>query len=351
MHALRPLDLYELGASWLGFLPEPFAFSMRAFSALRRRIAAGERWDLIHDVQCLGYGILGLTRLGLPVVSTIHHPLSVDRRASFVRDETFREVIGSMKFYPVGMQSFVARRIDRIFTSSEQSARTIARDFGVRPDRIRNVLNGLDTDLFSPDPDGKKNRDEILCVGRASDPNKGIRNLIRAFASLPDHLRLTLVDDDHPDNQIFKWAHQAGMAERLRVTGRVPMDELVRLYRRAALVVVPSRYEGFGLPAVEALACGTPVVACRAGALPEVLALVGGGLLVDRDDPEALAAGIRELMDAPQRRREMGARAREHVVAHLSWRRIAAVTAECYAEVLEERRGRPTSTITSASSG
>ncbi|MBW2228869.1 MAG: glycosyltransferase family 4 protein [Deltaproteobacteria bacterium] len=350
-HALLPLNLYELGASRLGFLSEPFAFSLRAFAALRRRLLAGERWDLIHDVQCLGYGIWGLHRLGLPVVSTIHHPLSVDRRASFIRDESFRDAIGTMMFYPIGMQSFVARRIDRIFTSSEESARTIVADFGVRPDRIRNVLNGLDTDLYSPDQGGRKNEDEILCVGRASDPNKGIRNLIQALANLPARLRLTLVDNDHPESEIFKWAQEAGVADRLQVTGRVEVDELVRLYRRAALAVVPSRYEGFGLPAVEAMACGTPVVACRAGALPELMELVGGGLLVEKDDPQALAVGILELMNAPARRRELGAKARELVDAHLSWRRVAAVTAEGYAEVLDERRGRPTSTMTSASVG
>jgi glycosyltransferase involved in cell wall biosynthesis len=351
LRALLPLELYELGASRLGFLPEPFAFSLRAFAALRRRLLEGERFDLIHDVQCLGYGIWGLHSLGLPVVSTIHHPLTVDRRASFIRDENLREAIGSMMFYPIGMQSFVARRIDRIFTSSEESARTIVTDFGVRPDRVRNVLNGLDTDLYSPDPDGKKDEDEILCVGRASDPNKGIRNLIQALARLPQRLRLTLVDNDHPDNEIFKWARQAGVADRLHVTGRVEVNELVRLYRRAALAVVPSRYEGFGLPAVEAMACGTPVVACRAGALPEVMRLVGGGVLVEKDDPSALAAGIRELMEAPERRRSLGATVWERVDTHLSWRRVAAVTADGYAEVLDERRGRSTRTMTSANVG
>jgi glycosyltransferase involved in cell wall biosynthesis len=352
MEALSPLNLYELGASRMGFLPEPFAFSVRAFRALSQRIARGERFDLVHDVQCLGYGLLGLRALGLPVVTTVHHPLTVDRRASFIRDETLRDAIGSMMFYPIGMQSFVARHIDRVFTSSEESARTIVRDFGVRPDRIRNVLNGLDTDLYSPagDTGGRKSR-SLLCVGRASDPNKGIRMLIRALALLPEEIELTLVDNDHPQNEIFKWAREAGVAERLDVTGRVETDTLVSLYRSAELVVVPSRYEGFGLPAVEAMACGTPVVACRAGALPEVMQLTGGGLLVEKDDPEARAKGIQSLMERPEARAEVGRKARARVEAHLSWKRVAQVTAEGYAEVLAERRGRPTSTITSESWG
>jgi len=115
---LMPLRFYELAASYLGFLAAPFAFSVRAFREMAARIRAGARWDLVHDVQCLGWGLLGLRALGLPLVTTVHHPLTVDRRASFVRDTNLREAIGSMAFYPIGMQSFVARRLDRVFTSS-----------------------------------------------------------------------------------------------------------------------------------------------------------------------------------------------------------------------------------------
>ncbi|MDE0886330.1 MAG: glycosyltransferase family 4 protein [Myxococcota bacterium] len=349
--ALNPLNLYELGASRLGFLPEPMAFSLRAFRALAARLRRGERWDLVHDVQCLGYGVLGLKALGLPVVTTIHHPLTVDRRASLIRDETFRDRIGSMAFYPVGMQATVARRIDRVFTSSEESARTIEADFGVRPERIRNVLNGLDTDFYRPDPGVPPSQTELLCVGRASDPNKGVRTLIRALALLPSEMTLTLVDNNHPGNDVFKWAREVGVADRLNVTGRVEAERLLEFYQRAALTVVPSRYEGFGLPAVESMACGTPVVACRVGALPEVMALCGGGILVDKDSPQALAQGVVELMKSREARAELGRRARQRVETHLSWRHVAAVTADGYAEVLSERRGRPTSTITSDSPG
>jgi glycosyltransferase involved in cell wall biosynthesis len=338
LHMLTPLRFYELAASRLGFLPEPFAFSIRALRSMTEQIRAGERWDVVHDVQCLGWGLLGLRALGLPLVTTVHHPLTVDRRASFVRDTDLREAIGTMAFYPIGMQSFVARRLDRVLTSSEWSADQIARDFRVSPERIRNVSNGLDTDLYSPDASVEKQPDELLCVGRAGDPNKGIRTLIAALARGPKHLKLTLVDSNHPDNPVFKWARQEGVEKRLDVTGRVATDELVALYRRAAIVVVPSRTEGFGLPAVEAMACGTPVVASAAGALPEVLRIGGGGLLVAPDDPAALADGISRLARAPQWRARLAARARERVAERLSWRTIAARTADVYAEVLSERR-------------
>jgi glycosyltransferase involved in cell wall biosynthesis len=348
---LSPLNFYELAASRLGFLPEPFAFSCRAFGAAIRELRHGARWDLVHDVQCLGYGLLGLRALGLPVVTTVHHPLTVDRRASFVRDENLVEAIGTAQFYPIGMQRFVAKRLDRVLTSSETSAAQIVDDFGVRADRVVNVWNGLDTEYFRPDESVKRSDAELLCVGRASDPNKGIKTLVQALSRLPQHLTLTLVDNDHPDNEIFTWARSAGVLDRLNVVGRVPRDELLHLYRRATLVVVPSRFEGFGLPAAEAMSCCTPVVACYAGALPELMRVADGGLLVPRDDPDGLAAGIRELLDDPGRRKALGRRARGRVEAAFSWRHVAEATVKVYRDVLDERRGRPTSTITSASTG
>ena len=351
VRALSPLHFYELAASRIGFLPEPFAFSLRAFHAMAKQLRAGTRWDLVHDVQCMGYGMLGLQALGLPVVTTVHHPLTVDRRTSFARDTTFRDALGTMFFYPIGMQSFVARRLDRVLTSSEASAMQIVRDFGVSAERVVNVWNGLDTDLYSPDPDALRSEGELLCVGRANDPNKGVKTLIEALARLGGEATLTLVDSDHPDNPVFRWAREAGVGDRLTVTGQIPTDELVALYRRATLTVVPSRFEGFGLPAVEAMACGTPVVASDAGALPEVLRLAGGGLLVERNDPNALAKGITTLLEQEQTRALLGARGRRGVVASLSWARVAEATAGVYAEVLAERRGRPASTITSASEG
>jgi glycosyltransferase involved in cell wall biosynthesis len=350
LRVFEPLTFFEYGWSRFGFLPEPFAFSVRAFRRVARRLSEGERWDLVHDVQCLGYGLLGLRALGLPVVTTVHHPLSVDRLASFARDRSLREALGTMEFYPVGMQAFVARRLDRVITSSQVTKRRIADDFRVPEARLVDVGNGLDTEHFRPDPGVPRAEGELVCVGRASDPTKGVATLVRALALLGAGYRLTLVDDAGPGNEARKLARELGCADRLQITGRVSDDELVALYRRAMLVVVPSRYEGFGLPAAEAMACGTPVVATAAGALPEVVRAGGGGVLVPPEDPQALAKAIATLGEQREARRELGARAPARIDAAYAWPRVAARTVEVYREVLAERagRGRPASTTTSA---
>ncbi|HVP30467.1 MAG TPA: glycosyltransferase family 4 protein [Myxococcota bacterium] len=353
LRAFEPLYFYELAATHFGFLPEPFTFSVRALRALVPRLRAGERFDLLHDVQSLGYGLLALRAIGLPLVTTIHHPLSVDRRASFARDRTLREALGTMEFYPVGMQAFVARRLDRVLTSSELSRREIRKDFGVADSRIRNVGNGLDTELFRPLAAVPRASHELLCVGRASDPNKGIDTLLEALRLLPPEVRLTLVDEDHPLHLARTRGRELGVAERVTITGRVPQARLVELYNRATLVVVPSRYEGFGLPAAEAMACGTPVVASAAGALPELLRAGGGGTLSRVADPASLAAAIGGLLArSADARAALGREARARVVAAYSWARIAERTVEAYREVLAERaRGRPARSTTSARDG
>jgi glycosyltransferase involved in cell wall biosynthesis len=334
LRVFEPLNFYEFAAARLGFLPEPFAFSVRAFRAIARRLRAGKRYDLVHDIQSLGYGLLGIRALGLPVVTTVHHPLSVDRQTSFQRDRTLREALGTFEFYPVEMQAFVARRLERVFTSSEVSARRIQSDFGVRPERVAMLANGLDTELFSPDPALEKAPAQLLCVGRASDPNKGVRTLIAALARLPEPVTLTLVDDTA--SEAGRWAREAGCADRLTLTGRIDTPALVQLYRRATLVVVPSRYEGFGLPAAEAMACGTPVIASEAGALPEVVGTGGGGVLVPPDAPEALAKAIASLLEQPEARRALSARARSRVESAYAWPRVAERTAAEYRRVVSE---------------
>ena len=358
---LSPLRFYELAASWIGFFPEPMGFSVRAFRELAYRLRSG-RYDIVHDVQSLGWGLLGIRTLGLPVLSTVHHPLSVDRRASLQRDHTLREKLGSLEFHPIGMQAAVARRLDAILTSSQVSRSLLNRDFGVPEERIHTLGNGVDTDLYRPDASPQRDPNSLLSVARARDPNKGVATLLRALARLPRELHLTLVDNDDATNPARHWAKQLGVVERLTITGPLPPAALVDAYRRATLVVVPSRFEGFGLPAVEALACGTPVIATAAGSLPEIMGSIlgatagefpghaGSGYAIPPDEPEALARGIAALLADPGARQRMGQRARPQIEARFSWPGIAARTEAVYRELLAAR-GRPRRRITSAQLG
>jgi glycosyltransferase involved in cell wall biosynthesis len=339
-HIFEPLNFYEFAATRFGFLTEPFAFSLRAARALIVELRAGTRYDLIHDVQTLGYGLLWLRALGIPTITTIHHPLTVDRRFSLQRDRSFREKKGTLTFYPVRTQARVARRVDAVITSSEASVREIEQGFGVERAKIHNVANGVE--LPPPGtPRARPSPPEILFMARARDPHKGFATLLRALALLPAEVRLRVLDDPPSTwDPLQPLISDLKLQERVRFDGKIPRAELELALRTTSVVAVPSLFEGFGLPALEALASGTPLVASRAGALPEVVAIAGAGTLVEPDDPRALAEGLRATLTGWEDQHRRALAARERIEGAFSWPRVAARTADVYARVLAARRTR-----------
>ncbi len=334
LRIFSPLNFYEFAVTRFGFLPEPFAFSLRAARAVIERIRRGRRYQLVHDVQSVGYGLLWLRALGLPVVTTIHHPLSVDRRSSLRRDRSFREKKGTLTFYPVRTQRRVARRLDAVLTSSDASARELTDRFGVREDRLHRVRNGVEL----PPPGTHRSRPEppeLLFVGRCGDPNKGLEYLISALAQLPPRVTLRVLDQFPADTALEAQIRELGLCKRLRFSGKVSRQELDRAYRSAAVVVLPSLFEGFGLPAVEALAVGTPVVAARAGALPEVIGTMGAGVLAATADPAALTRAIEQVLQNWQAEHARALAARPRIEQAYAWSRIAAGTARIYRQLVE----------------
>ena len=332
LRILAPLNFYEFAVSRFGFLPEPLAFSLRAARAVIGRLRSGVRYDLVHDVQSVSYGLLWLRALGLPVISTIHHPLSVDRRASLLRDRTFGERKGTLTFYPVRTQRRVARRLDAVLTSSSASAAELRRDYRVPRERLHVVWNGAElprrvTDREPPDPP------ELLFVGRCSDPNKGLEVLLDALARLPARVQLRVLDARPGAPALVHRIRALGLEARIRFEGKVSRDALERAYAEASIVVLPSLFEGFGLPAIEGLAAGTPVVASRAGALPEVLELAGAGRLFAVRSPDALAASILQVFSNWKSERERACKARARIEAAFSWERVVERTEAVYRTV------------------
>jgi glycosyltransferase involved in cell wall biosynthesis len=261
--------------------------------------------------------------------------LTIDFQTSLERDRSFAEKYYTVVFYPLGMQRRVIRRCDRVITSSGETAREIQRAFGVSPRKIRMVYNGLDAEFFRPMNREAKKPQTLLFVGNTDDAKKGIDYLLQAMTLLPDSVALTVVDDGAP----FK-AHapqrvqKLGLTSRVTFTGKISAENLRGLYNTAEVVVLPSLYEGFGLPAAEAMACGTPVVASRAGALPEVVGEPGGGILVPPRDPQALAAAILKILGDEAVRKKMGVLGRQRVESLFTWPKVAERTVEVYKELI-----------------
>ncbi len=334
----KPLNFYELVTTRYGMFSGMSAFSIRAFDRLRE-LQPERAFDIVHDVQTLGYGVLLIRAKGLPVVANIHHPLALDRHNAVTQAKTLREKVRWIIFYPFFMQNVVMKRVDRIITGSQHSSQSIQRVFGVPASHIEVIHDGVDTDTFRPLPDVEKEPNRILFVGNSEDRNKGARFLVEALHILHRELdfNLTFVDRPREELQLVpglvkRW----GLQGRVKFTGHVSTEELVRLYNSAQILVSPSVYEGFGLPAAEAQACGTAVVSTTAGALPEVVADGETGWLAPPGNAQALADGIRRLMSDADLRAKMGAAGRKRMVERFTWRETARKTVALYEEVLEK---------------
>lgn len=330
-----PLHFYEFAASRFGVFPEIKAFSIRAFFKLKE-ILQTHRFDILHDNQCLGYGMLLWKTLGIPVVSTLHHPLSIDRTTWFEQPSDLKQKIRRVLYYPLLMQKIVSNRLDRIITVSHDSAREIVRAFGVPPGKIRVVYNGLDAREFAPRPDTSKKPNSLIFVGNSEDRKKGLLYLLQALTHLPPEVTLTVVDGGAPQRSFAPMlAEKYGIDGRVRFTGKIGLGDLVRLYCSAEIAVVPSLYEGFGFPAAEAMACELPVVATRAGALPEVVGSDGAGFLVPPRNARSLAEAIRTLLGNPSLRQKMGRTARRRIIELFTWENAARQMVEVYREAID----------------
>jgi glycosyltransferase involved in cell wall biosynthesis len=326
-------DLLETAMMWAGAFPEPLTFSIRALRALRQR--PGE-FDIVHDNQGLGYGMLGVPRLGLPLVTSIHHPITVDKRLDLA-DRGWLERLSKSRWYGfVRMQGRVARHAGPLITVSQAAKHDICADFRVRPQQVHIVPLGVDTRLFRPRQEPRVSG-RIVTVMSADSPLKGLPTLLRAVAKLVTERDVHLVVVGIPSPATVKQTAQLSLSDRVTFTSALPDEEYARLLASAEIAVIPSLYEGFSLPAVEHMASGTPLIASRAGALPEVTG--DAALLADPGDPEQLAAALRGLHDNPARREMLAHQGLRRVRERFAWPAVAAATVALYHAAINEELG------------
>jgi glycosyltransferase involved in cell wall biosynthesis len=340
---LKPLSLWELGVSRFGVFPEMQTFGFRLMRRWRE-IQKRYHFDVVFDNQCLSWGLLGIQAMGVPVVSVIHHPLHIDREADFRIDPSLKKRVERTLYFPLMMQQTVAPRLAKIVTVSEASRGAIEKYFKIRQKDVAVVYNGTDTDIFHPIPDQPKEAD-LLFVGRTEDRKKGIGTMFEALSRLPDHVTLKIVDGRIPSHGLVpRLTREYGLEGRVQVVDRMlTVPELVAQYSSGKVALVPSFFEGFGFPASEAMACGLPVIANAAGALPEVIGTDGNaGRLVPARDAKAMADAMWDILRDPGETERMGRAARRRVQRLFQWDQAAAQMVEVFEEVIHatHRRSR-----------
>jgi glycosyltransferase involved in cell wall biosynthesis len=242
------------------------------------------------------------------------------------------------RWYVKPLLRWTLRRAD-LLTAITEDCRDHALRAGAPAENIRVVTNGADLRRFAPS-DTATARPWGNCMVfacRQLFPRKGIRFLIEAAAQLKPRfpeLKLVIAGDGFERPELERLAAERGLAEDCTFLGWVPNADLPPLYRAAAVSVIPSLEEGFGIPAAEAMGCGIPVVASDAGGLPEVVEDGTCGFVVPKGNADALAEAIGRLLADPELRARMGAAARERALRLFDWDIAARAFDSLYRQVL-----------------
>lgn len=330
-------DVLEYAVTSLATFAEPLTFSLRANRQLAKRF---NDFDIVHDNQCLGYGILKIHRSGLPVLATIHHPITVDRRLETKHATTRWKRFTKNRFYSfTRMQTKVAQKLPRILTVSTNSFDDIVADHGISPDRLHIVHVGVDSSQFIPLPEVSVVPGRLMTTASADVAMKGLAFLLEALAKLRTenpNIHLIVIGKPKYDSKATALIKDLELENHIEFISGVPDEEIVELYSTAELAIVPSLYEGFSLPAIEAMSCGVPLIATTGGALPEVIGEDGvTALHVPPGDAVALANKIRWALDQSSLRETVGQQGRSRVVSNYSWHSTAERTAEHYYALLD----------------
>ncbi|MGB1821721.1 MAG: glycosyltransferase family 4 protein [Acidimicrobiales bacterium] len=331
-------DVLEYAVTAAATFAEPLTFSLRAHRNLMGRL---NQFDLVHDNQCLGTGIWKIHDAGLPVLETIHHPITVDRRLETKHAPTPWKRFTKNRFYAfTGMQTKVARKLPRILTVSSNSYDDIIADYGVDPERLHIVHVGVDPQQFRPIDNVNVVPGRLMTTASADVAMKGLAFLLEALAKLrakDDSIHLVVIGKPKYDSKATQLIKELNLAESIEFVSGVTDQRIVELYNEAEVAIVPSLYEGFSLPAIEAMSCGVPLVATTGGALPEVVGADGvTALQVPPGDSDALAQKIGWALEQTNLRSVVGAAGRERVIQNFSWKITAERTVEHYRTLLAE---------------
>lgn len=335
-HFLSLADVSEWWSKLSGGFGEPYSFGRRLVRYFKQH---KPRYDIIHDNQSLCYGLLRLQARGEKVVATVHHPITRDRELAIAAATTQGQRWLINRWYSfLNMQTQVVQKVDYVVTVSQQSQQDIAQAFARPVEKITLIPNGIDTEIFKPLPQLQRSKWQLMTTASSDQPLKGLSVLLNALAQVRAEfplLRLLVIGKLTPNGSTEKELQALQLADCVEFKSGISTEQLVREYAQAKLAIVPSLYEGFGLPAAEALACGTPLICSDGGALPEVVGKAA--LMVKAGDVAGLVNALRTLLNDELMCEHLSITGREHSLQHLSWQVVGEQLSEYYRKLLTVR--------------
>ena len=330
---INPINFIEwLDVATMGY-PEPLTFGMRVNQYIKK---TEQRYDIIHDNQSLSFSLLSLARK-MPVTATIHHPITVDRRLAVNSTKSVIKKFKALRWYSfITVQKYVAKRLSSIITVSETSKKDISKEFNICESKFKTIPIGIDLNNFYPMPHIKKQHNRIIVTNSADTPLKGLYHFLYAIKNVLKVRRVKLVVIGSPKKNggIEKLIKKLDLGAHITFTGRIDNEQFVKEYAKAGIAVVPSLYEGFGLPVGEAMACRLPVICTTGGALPEVAG--DATKLVPPGNAKALEQAILELLDNPALCEDLAEKGYNRVLKEFTWEKTAIRTVQAYRESIND---------------
>ncbi len=333
-----PLSVAEFLSTWSGGFPEPWLFGRRLLAWLERLPDQAKNYDVIHDNQGLFSALIDIQQRELPLFATLHHPVRRDLELQLAFEPKLSHRLLLHRWYRfLGMQDRTAVRLRRLVTVSAAAAEDWAECTGIARERIRIIPNGVDLNRYLRTPGVAPEPGRLFALASADAPYKGLDFLLNALALLRAdrefaHLHLVLLCNLNTRSRLHERIADLGLDGAVQVVQGLSDAAVVEQYCRAETVVVPSVYEGFGLPLIEAMACGAAVVTTSGGALGEVAGEACE--VVAPGDADALVRGVRRVLGDAAYRTELRRRAPERIAEHYSLERMGERYESWYLEEL-----------------
>jgi glycosyltransferase involved in cell wall biosynthesis len=334
-HMLSLADFYEWWSKLSGAFGEPYCFGRRLNTYFKKH---KPRYDIVHDNQSLCYGLLDLQKRGVNVIATVHHPITQDRDLALAAATEKGQRWLIKRWYSfLAMQQKVVQQLTHVITVSHQSQRDIVAAFARPAEKIQVIPNGVDANIFKPLDKIARIPFRIMTTASSDQPLKGLSVLLRALAPLRAEfpaLQLIVIGKLKANGETQQELQTLKLQDIVQFKSGISNEELVAEYAQASIAVVPSLYEGFGLPAAEAMACAVPLICSDGGALPEVVG--DAARLVRAGNVDDLQTALCELLNDANERERLGVQGREHILQQLSWDCVGKKMEHFYYQVVQQ---------------
>lgn len=330
---VNPLNFFEWLSVNTGGFPEPYTFGKRIKHILKRSI---DRYDIIHDNQSLAYELIYFQKK-IPLVTTIHHPISKDLNYQLQStDEILLKLLMRRWHSFLTMQKFVSKRLKKIIVPSKSSIEDIRDEFKVSKKKMVRIMNGIDLKIFFPDPKIPKVPKKIVTVASADVPLKGLDYLLKALKEVKKiypEVSLSIIGERKKGGHTERLIRKMNLEKHINFFSNLSQAEIRKVYCEAELAVIPSLYEGFGFAAVEAMACGIPLISTSGGALPEVIK--DTGIIIEPKSSKDIYNSILRFFSSPDLAKQYSEKALKRVNSKFSWEVIAKKYEEQYFKEIE----------------